>query len=111
MAVILSLLIVAVVVTALWRASQPRNPSSTPGPSRRERDLSVARGRYLDGTLSLEEFEREAADALDPKPREYSERIEVHVWDAPAGSALHIHLPWRASQTTTGPPCERPARG
>jgi hypothetical protein len=59
-------------------------------------DLPVARRRYLADEITLDEFERQVDDALRDRerpPERYSERWEVHVWDAPPGHALHIHLP------------------
>jgi hypothetical protein len=49
-----------------------------------------ARDRYLAGLTSVGELEDEIADAL--KPVRYSERVEVHVYGAPPGAALHLHV-------------------
>ncbi len=85
--------ILASIGLSLWRTLHRKPHAPAAGLSPRERKLTGLRDRYVAEELTLEDFEGQVADALDPKPREYSERIEVHVWDAPAGSALHIHLP------------------
>jgi hypothetical protein len=44
--------------------------------------LAGLRDRYLDGTLTLEEFESKVVNALEPRPTEptqYAERWEVHL--------------------------------
>lgn len=57
-----------------------------------EADIRALRERYLDGELSLEAFEAEIEGVLQGDPREYAERWEVHVYDAPRGHPLHVHL-------------------
>jgi hypothetical protein len=58
----------------------------------READIGALQERYLDGELSLEEFETEVAGVLHGESPQYAERWEVHVYGAPPGHQLHIHL-------------------
>ena len=99
----LALLISVAVVVSLWRTShgkQHASPAPDPGttvpggprPSRGERELTSLRDRYVAEDITLEDFERQIADALEHRPETPVERVEVHVWDAPPGHSLHIHL-------------------
>ena len=93
----LALLILVAVAISLWRTSHGKQRARpAPGPSQREREVSGLRDRYVAEEITLEEFEGQVADALKrrpPEPPQYTERIEIHVYDAPPGHSLHIHLP------------------
>jgi hypothetical protein len=95
--VALALLILLAVAVSLWRASQVKQQARpAPALSRRERELSGLRDRYVAEDITLEEFEGQVADALVNRPIEptpYAERWEIHVHNAPPGHSLHIHLP------------------
>ena len=94
---LLALLILLAVVVSLWRAShREQHARPAPGLSRRERDLSGLRDRYVAEEITLEDFEARVTDALEDRPAEptqYTERWEIHVHEAPPGHQLHIHLP------------------
>lgn len=58
----------------------------------READIRALRERYLAGQLSVDEFEAQVAGVLRGGSREYAERWEVHIYGAPPGHHLHVHL-------------------
>ena len=93
----LLLLILVAVAVSLWQTSHGKQRARpAPEQSRRERELSGLRDRYLAEEIELEEFEGQVADALEGRPVEptqYTEHWELHVHDAPPGHQLHIHLP------------------
>ncbi len=93
----LALLIFVALAISVWRASHVKQHASpAPGPSRRERELSGLRDRYVAEDITLDEFEGQVADALESRPTEpaqYAEHWEINVYNAPPGSHLHIHLP------------------
>lgn len=93
---ILALLIVAAVVLSLVVAPRRKPRASQPqAPPRDERDVERLRDRYLEGTLTLEEFEGRVANVLEGRPSAegYTEHWVIHIHDAPPGHSLHIHLP------------------
>ena len=92
----LALLILVAVAVSLWRTSHGKHRARpAPEQSRRERELSGLRDRYVAEEITLEDFEGQVADALEGRPTEptrYTELWEIHVHDAPPGHSLHIHL-------------------
>ena len=60
---------------------------------RAEKRLSALQARYVSDDITLDELEAEIANALEHPPEPVrTEHVEVHVWNAPDGSALHLHL-------------------
>ena len=75
----------------------PTTPSAPTRPTRAEGELSALQARYVGGEIEVEELESRVADALEhpsapPAAPVYTQRTEIHVYDQPAGAALHIHL-------------------
>jgi len=91
----LALLILVAVAVSLWQASRGKHASPASAPSRRERELSALRERFVSSDMSVDELEGQIADVLEdrsPELAQRSEHIEIHVHDAPPGHSLHIHL-------------------
>jgi hypothetical protein len=90
---ILALLIFAAVVLSLGLAPRRKRPTVVSQP---DGELAGPRERYLAGEITLEDFEQQVGEALEPRPASapvYTERWEVHIHNAPPGHSLHIHLP------------------
>ena len=74
-------------------ASAPEASVAPTRSMRAEKRLSALQARYVSDDITLDELEAEIANALEHPPEPVrTEHVEVHVWNAPDGSALHLHL-------------------
>ena len=95
---ILAALILAAVVFSLMLAPRRKPDARRPPASPRdERDVERLRSLYLAGEIEIEEFEGQVAEALEhrscrPETPVYTSHTEIHVYDAPPGHHLHVHL-------------------
>ena len=98
MTVLATILGLSLLSWGLRRLVRPQAPGTAPQPVPDDSDVSRLREQFATTDMSVEEFEAEVAGELErashpPAAPVYTSRTEIHVYDAPPGHQLHIHLP------------------